>query len=237
MIYKWQKHSIKILISVILLSSTYVLIPFFYFHIPPYTKIKQVKGIEQVAFYYHTSPFYHVNAFAVGMLIGYLIKNNPKNNSFGVFKKAAIWVICIGSTIWAHFWLKDLIKIDVNFEKPLNESIFVHINELSDLESLLYMSLHKIFYIMGFCCVIFMCCTRRASKSSKKSLLDFTNLKFYFYFIDYLNKILSSKWFLPWRRLGMGLYLNQLTVITHRILTFKHNFYINDETIVRIYFQ
>ena len=114
-------------------------------------------------FFYHTTPFNHVNAFVFGMLIGYLIKNNPKNDSFGVFKKATIWVICIGSTIRAHHWLKDLTKIDINFEKPLNDSIFFQFNEPSDLESLLYMSLHKIFYIMGFCCVIFMCCTGRAS--------------------------------------------------------------------------
>ena len=78
-----------------------------------------------------------------------------------------------------------------------------------------------------------MCCTGRASKSSNKLLLDFTNLKFHFKLIDYLNKILSSKWFLPWSRLGMGFYLSQLTVITRRILTFRHNFYVNDQTIVR----
>ena len=166
MLYKLPKHSIKILISVILLSSLYVLIPFYYFHVSPYTKIKEIRRKDEQdkeSFFYHSTPFNHVNAFVFGMLIGYLIKNNPKNDSFGVFKKATIWMICIGSTIWAHLWLKDLIKIDFNFEKPLTELVFVHINEPSDFESLLHISLHKIFYIMGFCCVIFMCCTGRAS--------------------------------------------------------------------------
>ena len=169
--------------TVMLLGSFYVLIPFFYFHIPPYIMIKEVKKIEQLGqefFLYHSTPFNHINAFVFGMLIGYLIKNNPKNDSFGVFKKAIIWVICIGSTIWSYYWLKDLTNIDINFEKSLSESIFVHVNELSDLESLAYTSLFRIFFILGFCCVIFMCCTGRASKSSNKLLLDFTNLKFDF---------------------------------------------------------
>ena len=165
--YKWPKHAIKILISVILLGSLYVLIPFYYFHAYPYIKINELKRVEQIveeAFYYHTIPLVHLNAFVFGMLIGYFIKNNPKNDSFGVFKRTIIWVICIGSTIWAHFWLRDLGKFDVNSEKPFDQAVVGHVNEPSDLESLLYMSLHKIFYILGFCCVIFMCCTRRASK-------------------------------------------------------------------------
>ena len=166
--------------TVMLLGSFYVLIPFFYFHVPPYVQIKQVKRIGEVAFHYHTNPFIHINAFVFGMLIGYLIKNNPKNDSFGVFKKAIIWVICIGSTIWSYYWLKDLTNIDINFEKPLSQSITININEPSDLESLLFTSLQRLFCIMGFCCVIFMCCTGRASKSLNKLLLDFTNLKFDF---------------------------------------------------------
>ena len=166
--------------TVILLGSLYVLIPFYYFHVPPYIMIKQVRRIQDAALYYHTNPFIHINAFVFGMLIGYLIKNNPKNDSFGIFKKAIIWVICIGSTIWSHLWLRELGRFEVDSGKPLGEVVLGHANELSDLESLLYMSLHKIFYVMGFCCVIFMCCTGRASKSSNKLLLDFTNLKFGF---------------------------------------------------------
>ena len=151
-----------------LFVSFYVLIPFFCFNMTPFIKLKEQQTTMQVykeLLHYHYNPLIHANAFVFGMLIGYLIKNDSSFKGwFTDFRKTIIWIISIGSTIWSHLWLRDLIKVDVNTEKRFDESVSIDIKDINDFESLLYISLHKMLFIMGFCCVIFMCCTGRASK-------------------------------------------------------------------------
>ncbi|KPM07579.1 hypothetical protein QR98_0060760 [Sarcoptes scabiei] len=154
--------------------------------VPYMNQLSRMESIFEDSFYsiFYTWPFYHhISTFALGMLVGFLIRRYPNLYLGGRFGESLLSIIFLTLTFYGFVWTGEMLSSKSNFFETINES-------RTNLEIFLNVSVGKLMFCSGFLWIFYFCCTRPKSFWSRlfsiQSLQPFYGLSLGLYLINFL---------------------------------------------------
>jgi peptidoglycan/LPS O-acetylase OafA/YrhL len=168
-------------------------------------------------------------AFFVGIAFGYLFR---KKILFTKIQEILFWILSTLMMTGVLLWHNTFFRLDKS--APL-------------LSVLLWHSIGKLLFCLGFAWILYACCIGRGGLylffAFKKKLVSKNSIKNFFSQIinnffriffrkGFLNRFLSWHGFQPLARLSFGIYLLHSLVVFHRIYTIKEVYVMTDSLMV-----
>lgn len=157
-----SSHSLWLVAGTILLGSGLSIGHIWWMGIPFMNQIALMSSIFEESFYsiFYTWPFiHHIAPYALGILVGYLIRRHPKIYLGGWFGETALTVVFVGLSALGFYWTQDMLKSNTDLTALATGN-----GAKSTLEVYLNVSLGKLMFCAGFLWIFYLCCTNRSGQ-------------------------------------------------------------------------
>ncbi|CAG2101243.1 unnamed protein product [Medioppia subpectinata] len=153
----WNVFLLAIGVSIPLITRFHFNVPHIYEGFSTDSTSSNVSGFT----YHYWSSLPYFQTYIVGILAGYAIRRHPKAYLGGRIGETIISLVTFSMTFGICWWNKDFLHFSYRYTR------------LNGYELHVYLLVHKVFYLSGFCWLFYACATGRAVSNS--NMLKFLN--------------------------------------------------------------